>query len=129
MSNQKAEDARLQGFEGPFFEGLEGTQQKLYREFHRHPNDVFAGTLVDQLPNGTSFKRLVATSDEYLWTFGIHFKAYGVECVLLLPSTRDNNVDGTWSERHMALYCYSTAGLGKRRIQRIGEMIAVAYGH
>lgn len=109
MSNEKVEDARLEGYEGPFFPP---SLEEIQRRYSHHPqrfNDLFFGDLADRLHSGTVTKHPV-TSDEpnhaqSPWDYGVSFVRHGAEYQILFPRLMDHRrLDGTYSTRHVAAY-------------------------
>lgn len=108
MSNRKHANAALleTGFiNGPFFAGLEPVQ-RLYSHHPQRINEVFASMVRKKLPKAAArTQRLVRTSDDYRWLFGISFSHYGRHATVLMPCMTDGKKEGgTFADRHAAFY-------------------------
>lgn len=128
MSNRRWRDARLSGHEGPFFEELEPIQNLLAGDPQRI-NEVFMSDLRKSFKENAAPKsmRLVTTTDGYQWPFGLCFRHYDRDIVILIPAMLDQRcLHGTRADRHVALY-YAGEPFSSEEIARVGRVAAAAF--
>jgi hypothetical protein len=123
MSDTKHEDAKLIGFTGPIFYGLEGIQ-RLYKGPSNNLNANFLKHVLSKLPNhDEELANGVETSDgttRYQWAHAMFFNFEGHRIALLLPGMLHVTKDGSCSDRHVALYYQ-----GPKASQRVTTSIAM----
>jgi len=104
MSNQKVKTSLADYPFGPYFLGLDELQ-----ELYGTPKSPVDGQTLDHTMLrivGTSYLRFQAmTTDSYTWYRTLYIKPGAKRFALLMPHTTDKNlVDGTTTDRHIALY-------------------------
>lgn len=110
MSNEKVLDAKLAGFNGPYFPGVLGRIQKRYAYHPERFNEMFYDRLRERI-GAPRLKHFPVTSDvtspvRSPWPVGIQFRHGGKQWKILLPNALDSDKkDGTFAARHVALYC------------------------
>jgi hypothetical protein len=104
MCNKKVSNAYWKDYQGPFFpEELGQVQKYFFGELQRF-NSVFLGNIAEAIHAGNK-KRSPFTSDHYRWLASISFVHCGVRFRVLIPLNEDfQKVDGTYADRHVALY-------------------------
>ena len=127
MSNKRVPEARLPGFHGPFFDGLEDLQHLFAGDLQRI-NELYLSDVRKQFEDPEPIvERLVPTDDGYRWMFGLGFFHYDREFRVLVPCVLDYEVDdGTHSERHVALY-YQGDELTPEEYRRITRKVTAAF--
>jgi hypothetical protein len=107
MSNIQMKEARLTGFEGPFFPA---SLQALQADYGR-PGSPIDGLLLDQFTGFFDRRTQMyvipnpLTSDGYQWYRAILIGETSRAIVVLFPTTTDRTrADGTTTDRHVALY-------------------------
>lgn len=105
MSNQRTPNATLLGYIGPYFDGLEPAQA-LYKGTPDKMNENFMEIVRRRLPASDPYTaKGVETDDRYEWRCAIHFNYHGRRITVLMPGTENLDLtDGTYADRHMALY-------------------------
>jgi hypothetical protein len=104
VSNEKVKTS-LEGYRGPYFPPPLKRIQKRYGYNHARWNKLLFDDIADVLHDGT-LTGCPVTDDDYVWPFGIRFTINEVRYIVLFPATHDGpeKVDGTYSDRHVALY-------------------------
>lgn len=126
MSNKRVTEARLAGFHGPYFDGLEDLQHLFAGDLQRI-NELYVSDVRKQFEKPGEVQRLIRTRDRYRWMFGLGFFHYGREVRILVPCVLDYEIeDGTHSERHVALY-YKGDPLTSEELGRIARKATAAF--
>lgn len=128
MCNRRWHIAALEGFEGPFFDGLEPIQHLLAGDPQRI-NEIFMSDLRKSFKEDAAPRslRLVSTTDRYQWPFGLCFRHYGREIVVLIPAMLDQKRrHGTSADRHVALY-YRGEPFSDEEIDRVARRATAAF--
>lgn len=112
MSNAHIVEAKLPGFEGPYFpdrivRGRSQGLRRLQKRFGYHPERIYHMLLdrvAERLPDG-SVQMHPRTSDGYLATGLVEFEHEGTRFGVLFPMLHDTDkTDGTYADRSAALY-------------------------
>lgn len=127
MSNRRIKEARLPGFHGPYFDGLEALQHLFAGDLQRM-NEVFMSDVRKSFRKASpKVQRLVRTEDGYQWTFSVSFEHYGREACVLIPGVLDfRKLHGTHADRHVALY-YKGEPLTPEELKRITRKATAAF--
>ena len=112
MSNENKAEAKLKGYEGPYFNDpvITGKHRGLSRVQKRlgyHP-ERFNQMLLDQVAKALPGGYVVMypkTCDGYRWIGAIRFASDGKRFKVLIPMLHDSDMrDDTYADRHAALY-------------------------
>lgn len=120
MSNARVAEATLKGLHGPHFDHLDPIQQ-LYRDRRKKMNEVLAPGFAERWPGVQPSERIWTgrTADGYTWPVVVAFRFYNRHFQLMLPAAGDDTrADGTYADRHVALY-YEGRLIPASRLERV----------
>jgi len=107
MSNQQHPNARLDGWEGPFFPA---NLDELHAQLDiGNQSGGWLFSVLHTLP-GFVQGQSVVTTDDYAWFYAAHFAFHGGDVLVLIPWSQDwDKADGTQRDRSAAVHIRAEA--------------------
>lgn len=127
MSNTRVAEATVKGLHGPYFTNLEPIQ-RLFAKHKERINKALIETFEEQWQGpGDTEPWPPITSDEYEWSHAAMFRFYNRHVLVLFPKMEDeHHRDGTFADRHVALY-YQGRSISPARLDRLLRLTAVNF--